>query len=145
MQFTYRSMNIEKVIYLVNKKRILLVVDGIVNLALGIMLIFFPAQLMTAFDLPKVDTFFYVNILGAVLFGIGVALFLERFSDRFHVRGLGIGGAISINLCGAGVLIFWLLFGNLNLSESGGIFLWSIAILVFGIAVVELCTKSWRE
>ncbi|MGD8404836.1 MAG: hypothetical protein PVJ21_14335 [Anaerolineales bacterium] len=127
------------------KKNLLLIVDGIVNVALGVLLIFFPAQLTDAFDLPKVETFFYVNILGAVLFGIGIALLLERFASKSGVTGLGIGGAITINLCGSGVLIYWLLFGNLGLSQSGFIFLWSIAIVVLGIAIAELLTKSWKE
>ena len=127
------------------KKNLLLIVDGIVNLTLGVSLIFLPAQLVNAFDLPKVETFFYVNILGAVLFGIGIALLLERFADTRAITGLGIGGAIAINLCGSGVLIFWLLFGNLSLSRSGLLFLWSIAIIVLGIAIAELLTKSWKE
>ena len=127
------------------RKNLLLVVDGIVNLALGVLLVFFPAQLMNAFDLPKVETFFYVNILGAVLFGIGIALLLERFWGKREVTGLGISGAIAINLCGAGAVIFWLLFGDLELSQAGAVFLWSIAILVFGIAIAELVTKSWKE
>ena len=74
------------------QRSLLLVVDGIVNLILGVLLIFFPAQLLVAFDLPSVETFFYVNILGGVLFGIGLALLLERFNDHHHARGLGIGG-----------------------------------------------------
>ena len=49
------------------KRNLLLLVDGIVNLALGVLLIFLPAQLVDVFDLPKVETFFYVNILGAIL------------------------------------------------------------------------------
>ena len=126
------------------RKNLLLVVDGIVNLALGVLLVFFPAQLMDLFDLPKVATFFYVNILGAVLFGIGIALLLERFAGEKRITGLGIGGAIAINLCGSGVLILWLLFGELELSQSGLIFLWSIAIIVFGIGLAELFTKSWK-
>jgi hypothetical protein len=126
------------------KKHLLLIVDGIVNLALGIMLIFFPAQLMKTFDLPEVEMFFYVNILGAVLFGIGIALLLERFAGEKRIAGLGIGGAIAINMCAAGVLIFWLLFGNLMLSKGGEIFLWSIVIIVLGIAIAELVTKSWK-
>ena len=125
-------------------KNLLLEVDSIVNLLLGISLVFFPAQLMDLFDLPKVATFFYVNILGAVLFGIGIALLLERFAGEKRITGLGIGGAIAINLCGSGVLILWLLFGELELSQSGLIFLWSIAIIVFGIGLAELFTKSWK-
>lgn len=127
-----------------NKKSTLLVVDGVVNLALGIMLMVFPTQLMTIFDLPKAQTLFYVNILGAVLFGIGIALLLERFADTQGVTGLGIGGAIAINLCGAGMLVAWLAFGNLELTLEGAIFLWSIAIIVFGIGIAELVTKSWK-
>jgi hypothetical protein len=123
----------------------LLVVDGIVNLVLGVLLIFFPARLVIALDLPKVETYFYVNILGAVLFGIGLALLLERFAGQQGITGLGIGGAIAINLCGAGVLVFWLLFRNLELSLGGAIFLWGIAVVVFGIAMAELLTKSWKE
>jgi hypothetical protein len=123
----------------------LLVVDGIVNLVLGVLLIVFPAQLVAAFDLPKVETYFYVNILGAVLFGIGLALFLERYNNRNQARGLGIGGAIAINLCGSGILVFWLLFGKLGLSLGGTIFLWGIAVVVFGVAMAELLTGSWKE
>ena len=126
------------------KKNLLLVVDGIVNLVLGIMLIFFPIQLMDAFDLPKVEMFFYINILGAVLFGIGIALLLECFAGKRGVTGLGIGGAIPINICAVGVLIFWLASGRLELSQSGAIFLWSITIIVLGIAVAELITKFWK-
>jgi len=128
-----------------SKKQLLLVVDGIVNFVLGILLMFFPAQLMDAFNLPKVETFFYVNILGAVLFGIGIALLLENFTGKMGITGLGIGGAIAINICGGGALVYWLLFANLDLTPGGAIFLWSIAVIVLGVAAVELLTKSWRD
>lgn len=127
------------------RKNLLLVVDGIVNLFPGVLLVFFPARLMVALDLPKVETTFYVNILGAVLFGIGLALLLERFAGQQGITGLEIGGAIAINLCGAGVLVFWLLFGNLELSLGGAIFLWGIAFVVLGVAMAELLTKSWKD
>jgi len=127
-----------------SKKYLLLVVDGIVNLALGILLVLFPAQLMVSLDLPKVETYFYVNILGAVLFGIGLALLLEYFTGKIGITGLGIGGAIAINFCGGGALVYWLLFGDLNLSPGGTIFLWGIAIVVLGVGLVELVTKSWK-
>ena len=127
------------------EKNLLLTVDSIVNLVLGILLMFFPAQLLSGFGLPKVETFFYVSILGAVLFGIGVALLLERYIGKTGFTGLGIAGAIAINLCGAGALILWLLFGKLDLSPGGTIFLWSIAILVLGVTAAELLSKAGRE
>ena len=126
------------------EKYLLLVVDGIVNLALGILLMFFPAQIMVSLDLPRVETYFYVNILGAVLFGIGLALLLEYFTGRIGITGLGIGGAIAVNFCGGGALVYWLLFGGLDLTPGGVIFLWGIAIVVFGIAIAELVTRSWK-
>ena len=128
-----------------SNKRLLLFVDGIVNLVLGVLLVFFPAQIMVSLDLPGVETFFYVNILGAVLFGIGLALLLEYFTGRIGITGLGIGGAIAINLCGGGALVYWLLFGNLDLTPGGEIFLWGIAIVVLGVGMIELLTKSWKE
>jgi len=126
-------------------KNLLLVVDGIINLALGILMVFFPNQMIQAFDLPKADNNFYINILGAVLFGIGIALLLERFSNQLHMSGLGIAGAIAINIFGSGTLIAWLLFGNLNLSLGGSILLWNIAAIVLGVAIIEIFSRSWNE
>jgi hypothetical protein len=34
---------------------------------------------------------------------------IERYGASKNIRGLGLGGAIAINLCGAGVLLLWLL------------------------------------
>ena len=126
-------------------KFVLLTIDGIINLALGILMLFFPTHMIQTFDLPGADNNFYINILGAVLLGIGVALLIERSSNRLRMSGLGIAGAIAINLCGSGTLIAWLLFGNLDLSLGGSILLWSIALIVLGVAIIEIFSKSWKE
>lgn len=126
-------------------KNLLLVVDGVVNLALGILILIFPTQMIQAFDLPGAENNFYINILGAVLFGIGIALLIERFGERLQLRGLGIAGAIAINLCGSGALIAWLLFGNLDLSLGGSILLWGIALVVLGVAIIEIFSRSLEE
>ena len=126
-------------------KNLLLIVDGIINLALGILMLFFPTQLTITFELPKAENNFYITILGVVLFGIGIALLLEYFSNKLNVHGLGIAGAIVINLCGSGSLIAWLLFGNLDLPIGGSILLWSIALIVLGVAIIEIFSRSWKE
>lgn len=126
-------------------KQLLLVVDGIINMALGILLIIFPTSMIRVLNLPKVETNFYINVLGAVLFGIGIALLMERFNDQLHIRGLGIAGAITINLFGAVTVMVWLMFGHLDLSTGGRIFLWSIALIVLGMAIIETLSKSWEE
>jgi ABC-type Mn2+/Zn2+ transport system permease subunit len=83
----------------------LLTVDATINLALGVLLAVFPARLVSALGIPGADVAFYPSILGAVLFGIGIALFIER-SGRSS--GLGLAGAISINLSAGLALAAWL-------------------------------------
>ena len=71
-------------------------------------MLIFPIQVVEALGAPIPENNFYANILGAVLLGIGLALLLEYSREKTGVAGLGIGGAIIINLCAAGVLSLWL-------------------------------------
>jgi hypothetical protein len=126
------------------KVQLLLAADAIINLLLGLLLLLLPVGLLEFLGLPPTDTFFYTSILGGVIFGIGVALSLERWGTPMGIRGLGLGGAIAINLCGGGTLLFWLIVGNLDLPLRGLVTLWIVGILVIGIGLVELISKSWR-
>ncbi len=94
----------------------LLAIDGIINLVLGVMLMVFPSGLIQALGIPGGESAFYANILGGVLFGVGVALVIESFRPPLSVVGLGLGGAVSINLGGGVVLGLWLASGRLSLS-----------------------------
>jgi hypothetical protein len=123
----------------------LLVIDGIVNLLLGLLLLLFPIGIAPILGVPISESNFYPTILGAVLFGIGIALLIDACGQPHGIRGLGIAGAIAINFCGAGVLIVWLLFTSLNLPLRGYIVLWTIAIIVMVIGSFELATKSWKQ
>ena len=120
------------------KEPILLTIDAIVNLLLGIALVFFPVDLVRLLDLPMTESPFYPSILGAVLFGVGLALLVERFRDILKMNGLGVGGAIAINICGGGVLVIWLLSNSLNTALRGFIVLWIIALTVLTISILEL-------
>jgi hypothetical protein len=82
--------------------------------------------------------------LGAVLFGIGLALLLELIGYRHKVRGLGLGGAIVINMIGSIALFCWLIFGSLDIQTRGTILLWCVGGVVFLIGIAELATKSWK-
>ena len=127
-----------------SKHKTLLVIDAIINLVLGVLLLFFPAGVVELLGLPLTNTNFYPSILGAVLFGIGVALLIERYGASKNIRGLGLGGAIAINLCGAGVLLLWLLIAPFDIPLRGNVILWSIAIIVLIVGFVEIIAKSWR-
>ncbi|MGD2186239.1 MAG: hypothetical protein PVI71_08930 [Desulfobacterales bacterium] len=115
----------------------LLKTDAAINLILGILLMAFPLKLVEALGLPTVDPSFYPSILGGVLFGIGLALLIECYRKSNGPIGLGLAGAITINLCGAVILAVWLLFGDLNLSLRGQILLWSLVLLLVGLSLIE--------
>ena len=127
-----------------NKHRVLLFIDGCINLIFGVILLFFPAGIVELLGLPPTNTYFYASILGAVIFGIGLALFIELYGASSHVRGLGLGGAIAINLCGGGALLAWLVFVPLSIPLHGRIILWIVATLVLIIGLAELVSKSWE-
>ena len=124
-----------------NKKTILLI-DASINFILAILLLAFSPALVNFLGVPDTDNSFYPNILGAIFLGITIALVIEanrKHSDR-NV-GLGLIGAISINLSGGLVLLLWLLLGGLNLPLKGLIFLWVLDILLVIVSSIELYTS----
>lgn len=121
------------------KKKITLITDAVINLILGILLLAYSPGLVSILGVPPSDNFFYPNILGAVLLGIGIALVIEAFRKRKDkYTGLGLLGAVIINICGGTVLLIWLLSGGLNLPQKGLVFLWTLDVLLLGISFVEL-------
>jgi hypothetical protein len=115
--------------------RALLLVDAIINLVLGVLLLLYPQWLGEALGMPPVTTTFFPNVLGGVLFGIGLALVIAFLGGT---QGLGLDGAVAINLCGAGVVAGWLIFSPRAIPSRGRITLWIIALLVIGVGLVEL-------
>jgi hypothetical protein len=118
----------------------LLIIDGVINLALGVLLVAFPAPLIQVLGLPS-ESRFYANILGAVLIGIAIALFIQHKNGS----GLGLDGAVVINLCGGATLAAWLVFGDLDLNTGGAILLWALVILLVGLSFTELLARHWFE
>ena len=121
-----------------------LLIDGIVNLILGILLLLFPFGVAETLGVPQPASNFYPTILGGVIFGIGIALLLEAYGQRHRIRGLGLGGAIVINICGAGILALWLIFKSPEIPLRGVIILWVVAVVVLGIGILEVLAKTWR-
>ena len=129
-----------------NKKvRLLLGLDAIINLVLGSILLLYPLGLPSALGLPEPGSYFYSSILGGVIFGIGLALGLEWWRGESILRGLGLAGAIAINLCGGGVLLYWLITDALGIPLRGTITLSIVAFLVLGIGLVELVSGAWKS
>ena len=94
-------------------------------------------KLIKVLGIPMADLSFYPAILGGVLFGIGLALLVECYRRTNRFIGLGLAGAVLINLCGGFVLAFWLLWGQLNLPVRGLIFLWALVVILIGLSLLE--------
>lgn len=121
------------------KRKTLLLVDAIINFILGLLLIGYSSKLADFLGVPVAETSFYPNILGGVFIGIALALLIEAITKKSRfTSGLGLLGAICINLCGGIVLLFWLMLGHLDLLLRGEIFLWSLDILLLIISALEL-------
>ena len=120
------------------KKSKILLADAAINLILGILLLAFSPGIINFLGVPNTELYFYPNILGGVLFGVGIALLIEYYRKSGSLVGLGLGGAVSINICGGIVLALWLIFGNLNIPLKGIIFLWILVVILVGISSMEL-------
>lgn len=116
----------------------LLFIDAAINLLLGILLLAFSRPITDLVGVPFTGVSFYPTLLGAVLFGIGIALVIEARRRPQGLVGLGLGGAVAINLSGGLVLLIWLLSGALDLPLRGHVFLWGLAVLLVGISATEL-------
>ena len=55
------------------KTPLILLIDAIINFVLGILLLLFSKKLTSILGIPPTDQYFYPNILGAILVGIGFA------------------------------------------------------------------------
>jgi len=120
-----------------NKTLITLMLDAVINYTLGILCILYPFVAETI-GVPIVENSFYPTILGAVLIGIGIALTIECYRKQGGMVGLGLGGAVAINLSGGFVLILWLIFGDLNIPLRGHYFLWMLSIILVGFSLIEI-------
>ena len=104
-------------------RRFLIFLDGIINLLIGLILLLFPWGMGSWLGLPVSNTFFYPTLLGAVIFGIGLALMLEWKGPSEKYRGLG------------------LLLVPLQLPLRGMIILWVVALAVLSVGLIEFI--SW--
>ncbi|MBI9012940.1 MAG: hypothetical protein JEZ08_11965 [Clostridiales bacterium] len=121
-----------------NNHHILLLIDGIVNVIIGILLLLFPFGIDKTLGLPSSNTYFYPTILGAVILGIGIALLIEAQGKSRNIRGLGLAGAIIINFCGATSLLIWLIIDPFDIPQRGYITLWLIIAIVYIIGFLEV-------
>jgi hypothetical protein len=94
--------------------------------------------LVSALGVALPGVTFYASMLGAVLLGVGLALLVERSRGTLGFPGLGINGAILVNICCAATLGIWLFYKSLNLLQIGYILLWALVAGIVTITLAEI-------
>jgi hypothetical protein len=117
--------------------RALLELDGFGNIVLGLLFAFVPGPLARVLGLPGFESAFYPSLFGILLVGIGIALLVERYGHSQRFVGLGLGGALVVNLCFGVALTAWLVAGNLALPVRGYFVLWALVAILLGFGIVE--------
>jgi hypothetical protein len=127
------------------REKATLLLDAGINLVLGILLLVFNPTLVDSLGVPSSSTRFYPSILGAVFIGITLALIVEALRPaKAEIIGLGLVGAVCINLSGGLALASWLLFGALALPLRGKVLLWSLTGVLVVLSSLELL-KALRK
>ncbi len=119
----------------------LLTVDGVANLLFGVFVLAGPRSLFEALGLPWTGRGLYATILGGVLVGIGIALLLESRWQIGEAVGLGLGGAVAINLTAGLAIAAWMLLSGADAVSSGGrAILWLLVLFLVGLSTAEIVT-----
>ena len=116
----------------------LLISDAMIDLLIGLALVIFPVKIIEFFGLPMFENPFYVIMLGSMLVGIAVALLIDCFTPE--LQGLGLFGAIIINLCVSIVLLICLATGILNIALKAKIGVILLIIILIGLSCLEYFT-----
>ncbi len=114
----------------------LLVLEALSKAGVGVALLLIPGTLTRVLGLWRTDAGFWPRMVGALLLGIGIACALQ---DYLPARiGLGLAGAIAVNMSGAMTLLGLLVVGAAAPTLRGRIVLWaSFAALVI-LALFEI-------
>ncbi len=114
----------------------LLWIEIVLKGAAGGLLMLAPRTLARALGLPPVAEPFWPRCLGALLVGIALAAFLEV--KLKGANGLGLAGAIAVNLAAAGIIGGQLIVGQVTPARRGRVLLWLTAGLLMLLALAEI-------
>jgi len=107
------------------------------KLAGGVALLAAPRIVIKLLGLPVSDpSAFWPRLLGGVLVGIAGALYIEGALSGS--KGLGLAGAIIVNLAAAAVVAGELVLRRGAPTVRGRYALWALAALLFAVSLAEI-------
>lgn len=101
----------------------------------GLLLTLAPVTTARVLGLPRSDGGFWLRSCGALLLGLAAALFLEGTSAG---HGLGLAGAVVVNLCGIAVLAAALVLERGPSSVRGRVAVWLTVCVLLTLVVFEI-------
>jgi len=114
----------------------LLWIETLLKLMSGLVLAIAPMSAIKLFGLPRTGTGFWPRLLGAVLIGLAVAMFLEARVGGSH--GLGLAGCAVVNLAGAAMMATLLVMDAGPPSVRGRGLLWLLVIVLLVLSIIEI-------
>ena len=114
----------------------LLWIETLLKLAGGLSLAILPLSTARLLGLPVGTSGFWPRLLGAVLLGLAGAAFVEGSASGS--KGLGLGGAVLVNLACAGMLVALLVLGRATGTSRGRAMLWALAVSLLVLSLFEI-------
>jgi hypothetical protein len=118
----------------------LLWLETLLKGSIGLMMLMMPITSAKLAGLPHGNFAFWPRLFGAALLGIAAAFAVEGYTQlnaNISARGLGLGGAIAINLVTVLSLIGTLIFKGVT-TRRGLLLLWSFILLLVLLMLFEI-------
>ena len=113
----------------------LLWIETLLNFFGGLALIIAPLSTIRLLGLPSTPTGFWPRLLGTLLLGISLALFLEGSVPGS--RGLGLAGALIINFSVLSMMAAMLVWEAGPQSARGRALMWALIVLLLWLSALE--------
>lgn len=113
----------------------LLWLETLLKFSAGLLLVLAPLSAIRLLGLPRTESGFWPRLVGTLLVGLAVALFLEGSTGA---HGLGLAGCIVINLLGASVLASSLLVEAGPPSARGRGITWAVVLILVLLSILEI-------
>ena len=118
----------------------LLWLETLLKGGIGLIMLLAPVAAAKIAGLPHGNTAFWPRLFGAALLGIAAAFAFEgytRLNTNISASGLGLGGAVIINLITILSLIGLILFKGTR-TRRGHLLLWSMSLLLTFLMLFEI-------
>ncbi len=113
-----------------------LIGDALLKLMYGMALVRSPVGILKTLGMPSGEPSFYVRLLGSLLVGIGLALMIEALPTGW--RGLGAGGAATVNFVAAAMLALLTIGRPGGTNAMGRRLLWIMTASTLAFGVLEV-------